>query len=328
MTNENSNEVELAAQAPLSPGTPVRVKPYTRRSAKGNLVVVHEATRGAKGGNRTVIPSGSGVLKPTPQIVNSQTVAQATRQAAATIRQATALVKAQKSLNAAKAAASPKPISPIAAQTAALRAQAASIRQATALARAQQSKAKAQAAQQKQQKNQASSTKAAQAKSPAAASQTKSKGQGLRNVAAGAQIFRAFHGIAPHGGGFRGVRGFGAHRAIAGLLARRNSSTRSRMKDSSLSFKSSPDSPQQAAKEFASARRALEAAEIYRHSGQRGKHAFAGFSVESLNTDVEQLQEALKDYGFPVKVTGVFDDITLYSLDAFLSSEGLSSSDI
>lgn len=340
----------LKLASPLAPGQQVHIRPYVKQSSTGKSVFVHQSTRGAVGGKQQPAASNlPGRLKTAitqaqaaaAEKIAAQTAAKAlAAQAAELKRSQAAQAKSQAAVTAAKQAsvakAAKKP------GTSAASAMTPAQRQALAQQRAKTAQQNAQTAQQNAQKRAAAAKQPKAAKKPAAAkapaaTKTPKLGGNLAKGLMGANLLRGGRGLGGGGGrgnGFRHVayllKGGAAGRAVRGAHSTHPSAAKGKTHSEKAPVSKAPSSHVISAKELAAARKAIKAAELYRHAkGVRGLHrAGKGYHEKlalsapevSFDEIVMDLQVALAREGWDkVSPTGQMDDATLGALDEYLA---------
>lgn len=363
MSELNPEEILLLAQAALSPGAPVKVRSYVKRSTTGKQVVVRQAIRGAVG--RTAI--NPPVAQTTPVISNKAIQSETAAARAGVAQQRAATLKAQK--------------------------------QAAALLKQQKQQAaaqKKQAAAKKKQKQPKAQPKTAQPKTPKAPHLGNLRALGALHGGGGGHGLYALQAL-------RGRRGrlFPGSGALSKAMERSRKAKEAKNKEAtkaskfasreqarseSLALRNQQRTKGIAAREAAKspslyhtsplhrslyqasarkvdagtrhsieaqhgryteeAHRALEIAAAYRRAHAHGKHATgAGFheklAGEVIKHEAKRLshhlhlsaaepdeaillsQEALRIEGYAVDVTGIMDDSTANALASFLKKQGV-----
>lgn len=303
-------EVLLLAQAALSPGAPVKVRSYVKRSTTGKQVIVRQAIRGAAGGTGR-----------TPILPAAQTTP----------------VISDKALQAEAAAAR----AGVAVQRAA---QAAAQKQAAAALKAQKQQ---QAAKNKKQKTTGTTAKAPATSNPKTPKLGRVGALGALRGVHGHGLYalrgrpgRLFPGSRALGNAMARAR---RARGSTGKSASQRSSSLPRI----LSPVSEAERRASSLSSQTAAHRALEAAAAYRREHAHGHHSVGlGFheklageiikhEAKRLNSHLHlsqgnvqddaiiMAQEALRIEGYPVEVTGLMNDETANALADFLSKEGI-----
>ena len=321
MSELNPEEILLLAQAALSPGAPVKVRSYVKRSTTGKQVVVRQAIRGAVG--RTAINPPT--AQTTPVISNKAIQSETAAARAGVAQQRAATLKAQK--------------------------------QAAALLKQQKQQAaaqKKQAAAKNKQKQPKAQPKTAQPKTPKAPHLGNLGALGALHGGGGGHGLYALQAL-------RGRRGrlFPGSGALNKAMERSRKAKETKSKEASRAARTSaivhPPRISEAEKRITQrshvdhseqAHRALEIAAAYRRAHAHGHHATeAGFheklAGEIIKHEAKRLshhlhlsavepdeaillsQEALRIEGYAVDVTGIMDDSTANALASFLKKQGV-----